>query len=57
MTPSALIRETSAKFRTAGIPDPETDSSLLLSSLTGKDPLFLRLDTDTALPSSIVSSF
>lgn len=57
MTPSLLIRNTSRRFRDAGIPDPETDSSLLLSFLCGKPPLPLRLDTETELPPEVTESF
>ena len=57
MTPARLLRETAARFRAAGIPDPETDGALLLSSLCGKPPLFLRLDTDTELDPAILESF
>ena len=49
MTPRALLLETSARFRAAGIPDPETDSALLLSSICLRSPLELRLDTETDL--------
>lgn len=54
MTPCELIRRTSARFRSAGIPDPENDSVLLLASLFGGSPLSLRLDTDTSLDSSLL---
>lgn len=57
MTPCELIRQTAARFRSAGIPDPENDSALLLSHLTGGVPLSLRLDTDTILDSSLLSSY
>lgn len=57
MTPATLLRETSLCFRKAGIPDPETDSALLLSFLTGVKPLPLRLDTDTELSPDILSAF
>ncbi len=57
MTPRSLLRETAKRFRDAGIPDPETDSALLLSFLTGCDPLRLRLDTDSELPSGILSNY
>ena len=57
MTPRALLRETSKRFRDAGIPDPETDSALLLSYLTGFDPLRLRLDTDTELPPGVLRNY
>ena len=33
MTPCQLLRSASEQLRQAGIPDPETDSALLLSSL------------------------
>lgn len=49
MTPQALIRETTALFHQAGIPDPAWDSALLLAHLTGKPALNLRLDMDTQL--------
>ena len=49
MPPSALVRTLDIQFRNDGIPAPETDSALLLSFLTGKAPLSLRLDTDTQL--------
>jgi len=57
MTPCALLRETAARFREAGIPDPETDSSLLLSFLTGRPPLSLRLDTESELSGSLLAGF
>ena len=57
MTPYQLLRKTSEQFRNAGIPDPETDSALLLSSLCGSSPLRLRLDTDTQLDDSVLDSF
>ena len=57
MTPRSLLLETAAHFRAAGIPDPETDSALLLSFLTGQAPLSLRLDSDTELSRDILDSF
>ena len=57
MTPALLLRETSKLFRSAGIPDPETDSALLLSFLTGKAPLSLRLDSETELSPDLLQSF
>jgi len=57
MTPCELIRRTSARFRSVGIPDPENDGALLLASLSGGSPLSLRLDTDTVLDSSLLSCY
>ncbi|MGN1021787.1 MAG: peptide chain release factor N(5)-glutamine methyltransferase [Aristaeellaceae bacterium] len=57
MTPRQLIRETAAQFRQAGIPDPEVDSAALLSHVTGRPPLMLRLDTDTALTDTELAAF
>lgn len=57
MTPCILIRNTAKRFRDAGIPDPENDSSLLLSFLCGKPPLALRLDTDTELCPETVDTY
>ena len=57
MNPRSLLLETAAHFRAAGIPDPETDSALLLSFLTGQTPLSLRLNSDTELSPDIVESF
>ena len=57
MTPCSLLRETAKRFRDAGIPDPETDSALILSFLCGVPPLSLRLDTDTDLSDGILSAY
>ena len=57
MNPRQLIRETAAQFRQAGIPDPEVDSAALLSHVTGRAPLLLRLDTDTVLTPAELSAF
>jgi len=57
MTPCELIRQTALRFRSAGIPDPENDSALLLASLSGESPLSLRLDTDTILEPSLLSRY
>ena len=57
MTPCELIRQTSIRFRSTGIPDPENDSALLLVSLSGGSPLSLRLDTDTILEPSLLSRY
>jgi len=47
VTPRELIRQAAEAFRQAGIPDPEVDASLLLSHVTGKQELMLRLDAWT----------
>ena len=57
MTPCSLLRQTAKRFRNARIPDPETDSALLLSFLTGGSPLSLRLDTDTELTVSQLEEY
>ena len=57
MNPRELIRATEASFRFAGIPDPEYDSSVLLSHLTGRSPLSLRLDEDTVLDADTLARF
>ena len=57
MNPRELIRASAVRFRNAGIPDPETDASLLLSHLTGKPPLMLRLDTDTQLSPEMIRTY
>ncbi len=57
MKPRDLIRNTAEKFRTAGIPDPLNDAALLLSFLTGRRPLELRLDSDTELSDTLVSDY
>ena len=57
MNPRELILSAAGRFRNAGIPDPENDAALLLSRLTGRHPLDLRLDMDTVLDPSLISSF
>ena len=57
MTPRDLLRRTSVAFRDAGIPDPETDSALLLSSLCGRSSLELRLDMETVLSDRILRDY
>ncbi|MDO5436356.1 MAG: peptide chain release factor N(5)-glutamine methyltransferase [Clostridia bacterium] len=57
MTPRELLKKTTIRFREAGVPDPETDSAQLLSHLTGRAPLMLRLDSDTRLPDFVVDGF
>ena len=57
MTCRELIRRASERFCAAGIPDPVNDAALLLSHLTGRPPLTLRLDDDTILDQSVIDSF
>ena len=57
MTPFTLLRKTASRFRSAGIPDPETDSALLLSFLTGGAPLVLRLDNETELTPEVLDAY
>ncbi len=46
MSYRALIRSAAALLRESGVEDAEVDASLLLSHLTGRPALSLRLDTD-----------
>lgn len=57
MTPQTLIRETTALFQQAGIPDPAWDSALLLAHLTGHPALNLRMDTDTQLDEATLTRY
>lgn len=57
MNPRQLIRETAARFRDAGVPDPQVDAAELLAFLTGKPPLSLRLDMDTTLSEDTLSAY
>ncbi len=45
MTPRELIRLMAAEMETAGVPDAMVDASLLLSHITGQNPMNLRLDS------------
>ncbi len=57
MNPRNLIRETARRFQAVAIPDPENDAALLLSFLTGRPSLDLRLDSETALDENLLSDF
>ena len=57
MNPRELIRLTAARFRAAGVPDPENDAALLLAHLTGKPALALRLETDTDVDASVRAAY
>lgn len=45
MTPRELLRQMAAELRDASVPDAEVDASLLLSHITGQNPMNLRLDS------------
>ncbi len=45
MTPRELLRLMAAELRDSGVPDAEVDASLLLSHITGQNPMNLRLDS------------
>ncbi len=55
--PRLLILDEARRMRKAGVPDPAEDAALLLSALIGREPLTLRLDTDTELPPETVEAF
>ncbi len=57
MTPRQLLRQTASALRQAGIPDPEVDASLILSYVTGREPLDLRLDMTTLLSDDMMQHF
>ena len=57
VAPRPLILEAARRLREAGVPDPAWDASVLLSHLTGRPPLELRLDTDTELPPETAEAF
>ena len=57
MTPRELIRLTADKFRQADISDPENDAALLLSHLSGRPHLELRLDMTSGLDPDMVSAY
>ena len=45
MTPRELLKLMAAELAAHGVPDSEVDASLLLSHVTGKNPMNLRLDS------------
>lgn len=57
MNPRSLLLDTARLFRKNGIPDPETDAALLLSSLTGLAPLSLRLNSDMELDDAMLTKY
>ena len=57
MTPRALIRQMAAEMAAAGVPDSEVDASLLLSHLTGQNPMNLRLDSWSQVSLDVEAAF
>ncbi len=57
MTYREIIREKAKLFQCAGIPDPANDAALLLSYLTGRPPLELRLDSETQPDPDVLSAY
>mgnify|MGYP004489786971 FL=1 len=57
MTPREALKKATLMLRGANVPDPEVDSALLLSHLTGKQPLMLRLDMTTQLSEDTLCAF
>ena len=57
MTPRDLIRYTANRFHSAGIPDPENDAAILLSHLTARPALELRLDTETETDPALIAAY
>jgi release factor glutamine methyltransferase len=57
MTPRMLLLDAARRLKEAEIPDPQVDGALLLSHLTGKRPLELRLDSDTQLDEETLDRF
>ena len=57
MTFREIILKTARHFQDAGIPDAVNDASLLMSRLTGRPPLDLRLDFETVPDPSVLSMY
>ncbi len=57
MTPRALLRLLTAELRDAGVPDPDVDTALLLSYVTGQRPMNLRLDSWTEVSQADEAAF
>lgn len=57
MTPRELIRITAEQYRAAEIPDPENDAALLLTHLTGRPSLELRLDADSETDPAVMAAY
>lgn len=57
MSPRELLRLLAAEMSAAGVPDAEVDASLLLSHVTGLNPLNLRLDSWSQVSPADESAF
>jgi len=57
MTYRALLLSAVRTLSGAGVPNPETDAAMLMSFLTGRNPLELRLDMDTGPDAKTESAF
>ena len=57
MTPRELLRALAAEMTAAGVPDADVDASLLLSHVTGQNPLNLRLDSWSQISPADESAF
>ena len=57
MNPRSMILDMTRRFRETGIPDPEVDSAALLAFLCARNPLELRLDTETELDTEIQARY
>ena len=57
MTPRELIHITAEQYHAAGIPDPENDAALLLTHLTGRPSLELRLDADSETDPAVMAAY
>lgn len=57
MTPRELLRLMAAELAASGVPDSEVDASLLLSHITGKNAMNLRLDSWSQVSSDDEAAF
>lgn len=57
MNAAALLRHTAARLKAAGIPDSGNDAAQLLSALTGRPALSLRLDMDYEPDAELCTAF
>ena len=57
MSPRELLRLLAAEMTAAGVPDADIDASLLLSHVTGQNPLNLRLDSWSQVSPADEASF